>query len=500
MLFYSLNFIFFFLPLTLATFFYIETRFGRRAAIVFLVVMSLVFYGSWNPTFVPIMCLSIVVNYFLGRYLQIMPSLWLLWAGLLANLGLLGYFKYTNFFLDILKSLGGPHWHVEGIVLPLGISFYTFQQISWLVDSYAKNVDTRTEGFWRYALFVCFFPHLVAGPLVDHSEMMPQFSRDTTFRPRWSSIAIGLSIFIIGLAKKVILAEAFAAYSTPVFTDAAHGTVPCTTAWVAGLCYTFQVYFDFSGYSDMAVGLARMFNIRLPMNFNSPYKESSIIGFWKCWHMTMTRFFQTYVYTPLSISLLRLQGKYGIRSNVAIYIAVFVTLVAIGFWHGANWTFIVFGILHGCAIVFNRLWQGIQRKLGLSPLPKALGVFLTYSFFMLTCIIYRAENMGVAWNMYVSMFSPEALGIDDIKLKKISLLCVGVFICFFMPNTQQILQSYRPVLDFGNVQQLARDAFLYKMRWRPAKAWFVILIVLSFLSLDLLLDANKVQEFIYFQF
>ena len=498
MLFYSLEFLFLFLPIVLACFFYVETRLGRKAAIIFLVVTSIAFYGSWNPAFVPLLLASIVVNYFLGRYLQVHTSRYLLWGGILLNLGCLAYYKYTNFFLDAVDAAAGTNLQVAQIILPLGISFYTFQQIAWLVDSYAQDVHTKKEGFWRYALFVTFFPHLVAGPLVSHSEMMPQFSKDSNFRPRWDSLAVGLSIFIIGLTKKVILADEFATISTPVFTNAATGTVPMLSAWLGALCYTFQVYFDFSGYSDMAIGLGRMFNIRLPMNFNSPFKAPSIVEFWKRWHMTMTRFFQTYVHMPMSVSLLRWQTRRKIKGNYAIHFSTFVTLLAIGLWHGANWTYIIFGAMQGFAILFTHLWRALVKAKTVPALPKAGGIFLTYLFFSLSCVIYRAENLDVAWNMYLSMFAPEKFLPPDFRPEKILLWAVGAAICFFAPNTQQIMSNYQPVLDYKNVQNIM--ARLRNWRWRPSTAWCVTILVLFVANLNFLLDDNRVQEFIYFQF
>ena len=413
----------------------------------------------------------------------------LLWAGIAANLLLLGYCKYMNFFLDIANAAAGAHWHASPVLLPLGISFYTFQQISWLVDSHAGNADQRPDGFWRYALFVSFFPHLIAGPLVDHAQMMPQFAKESMFRPKWRSLAVGFSIFIIGLSKKVILADAFGAIATPVFADAARGAVPCLNAWAAAFCYSLQIYFDFSGYSDMAIGLACMFNIRLPMNFNSPFKSPSIIEFWKRWHMTMTRFFLTYVHVPLSVMLLRLRGKRDMRGDLPIHFSTFVTLLAIGFWHGANWTYVIFGALQGGAILLNHLWRAQRR-----PLPAVMGIFLTYCFFTLSCVVYRAENLGVAANMYRSLL---AFGTfhPPYRLDWGMLWLAGACICFFLPNTQQLMRGYSPVLDARNIQKILRGA-----KWRPSAAWCLALTGLYIVCIGFLLDANRVQEFIYFKF
>lgn len=248
------------------------------------------------------------------------------------------------------------------------------------------------------------------------------------------------------------------------------------------------------------VGVARLFNIRLPMNFNSPFKAASIVELWKRWHMTMTRFFQTYVHMPLSITLLRIQMKYKIRGNLAIHISTFVTLLAIGLWHGANWTYVIFGAMQGCAILLNHLWRAWRIRRGTGSCPAPAGVFLTYIFFALSCVIYRAENLDVAWNMYRSMFLPGAWLAHDFKPEKIALWLGGALICFCLPNTQQIMQRYMPVLDHHNIQKIMRETLFFRAVWRPTAAWCAALLALYVLSLDILLDANRVQEFIYFQF
>lgn len=503
MLFYAFDFLFFFLPLVLLGYFLFASRLGRRSAIIFLVFASLLFYGCWNAKYLLFLIPSIAVNYFLGRWLQKHQSKPLLTLGVLANLGFLGYFKYTNFFLDIVDGLASTSWQIESIVLPIAISFYTFQQIAWLVDSFSQKIDTRTEGFWRYALFVSFFPQLIAGPIVHHSEMMPQFSRDSTFRFRWTSFTVGLSIFIIGLTKKVVLADGMAAIATPAFSSAASGSVAFVDAWMAAIGFTLQVYFDFSGYSDMAIGLARMFNIRLPVNFNSPLKSPSIIEFWTKWHMTMTRFFQAYVHVPLSIFFFRRQMKLGFKGNLSMHITTFITLLAIGFWHGANWTFIVFGLMHGVMVVTNHLWKSFRKKHKIAALPRIAGVSLTLFTFILTCVTYRAENLDVAWSMYGSMFAPVTLAgeifVSDLY-QNIIITLIASITALFLPNTQQLMQRYNPVINMEFVEKIHTKRFLKKLLWRPNYAWLVTLAIMWVWSLYTLLDANKVQEFIYFQF
>jgi len=290
MLFNSAEFIFMFLPVVLLVFYMIGSFGNHRVAISWLVGASLFFYGWWNPAYLGLMLGSILFNYAMGAVLvggkDGAHARLMLAVGVACNLAILGYFKYANFFVGNLNVLTGSSYHLETIILPLAISFFTFQQITFLVD--ASRGETREYNFLHYSLFVTFFPQLIAGPIVHHREMLPQFAKDSIYRVNQSSLAIGLVIFLLGLFKKVVLADGVAAYATPVF-DAAESGVVITffEAWAGALAYTFQLYFDFSGYSDMAIGIARMFNIHLPLNFNSPYKAVNIIEFWRRWHMTM---------------------------------------------------------------------------------------------------------------------------------------------------------------------------------------------------------------------
>lgn len=469
-------------------------------AAVFLVLASVVFYGTWNIAFVPLLAGSVSVNYAAGRHLQHNASKLVLWLSIALNLTVLGYFKYANFFVSNAAALTGHDWSASKVALPIGISFYTFQQIAWLADSYLNKRPVHKGGFWRYALFVTFFPQLLAGPIVRYEETPPQFSRHITYSFQWDSLAIGMSIFIIGLSKKLFVADELNLIATPPFVEATSSPVAFVNAWTAVFCYAFQIYFDFSGYSDMAIGIARMFNIRLPMNFNSPFKAAAIIDFWKAWHMTMTRFFQSYVYTPLSIILFRVQTRYGVRGNLFMYVSTLITLLAIGFWHGANWTFLVFGLLHGCAIVINHIWRALSKKGSVPHIPHYLGVFLTFFFFMLTCVIYRSENMAAAMNMYHSMFSPVEFIGEKIKINTFIFVVGVACACLFLPNTQQIFHRYLPVADLRNMLKFPSRSVFRRLAWRPNVLWGTLLLALYIISLDRLMDANKVTEIIYFKF
>jgi len=357
MLFNSYQFIFLFLPITLLGFHLLGKEGYNRTAIAWLVGASLFFYGWWNPAYLALILFSIVFNYGVGVSLGYAPNSpkkkSVLFLGVASNLGLLGYYKYANFFIENINVITGAEIVLDQIILPLAISFFTFQQIAYLVDVYRDKV--KEHNFLHYCLFVTFFPQLIAGPIVHHKEMLPQFAQAITYRLRAKHLAVGFTIFVIGLFKKVVLADGIAVYATPVF-EIAEFNVALTffEAWGGALAYSFQLYFDFSGYSDMAIGIARMFGIRLPLNFNSPYKAISIIDFWRRWHLTLSRFFRDYVYIPLGG-----QRKGEIRRLVNLAI----TMLLGGLWHGAGWTFVFWGGLHGLFLVINHIWSNAKIKM-----------------------------------------------------------------------------------------------------------------------------------------
>lgn len=308
----------------------------------------------------------------------------ILTAGIVFNLGLLGYFKYADFFVANLNALGAD-FTLPNVVLPLAISFFTFQQVAYLVDSYRG--ETQEYDFLNYALFVTFFPQLIAGPIVHHKEMMPQFASRWNLVKRYRNIALGLFIFSMGLFKKVVIADTFAQWATPGFDVAP--TLNFFEAWATSLSYTFQLYFDFSGYTDMAIGAALLFNIKLPINFNSPYKALDIQDFWRRWHMTLSRFLRDYLYIPLG----------GNRKGPGrTYVNLFATFLLGGLWHGASWMFVIWGALHGTALVVNRLWQ----KAGL-VMPKVLAWVVTFNFVNFAWIFFRAEEMDDALKVIKGM-------------------------------------------------------------------------------------------------
>ncbi len=350
MLFNSYEFLFAFLPVVLLMFFTIG-RYSRLLAAGWLVLASLFFYGWWNPHFVALLMLSVTGNYLAGRQLsrqQRTPGgKRLLTLAIAGNLGMLALYKYSNFFIATVDHTFDAHLGGLNIVLPLGISFFTFTQIAFLVDAY-RGIATEFN-FVHYTLFVTYFPHLIAGPVLHHKEMMPQFASRDCYRIVPANVVTGVLFLTIGLAKKILLADNLSPYVAPVFNAADHGVaLNLLAAWTGALAYTFQLYFDFSGYTDMAIGISRMFNIVLPLNFNSPYKSTNIVEFWRRWHMTLSRFLRDYLYIPLG----------GNRDGAAHrYLNLMITMLLGGLWHGANWTFVIWGGLHGLFLSINHAWR-----------------------------------------------------------------------------------------------------------------------------------------------
>ncbi|MDA9590039.1 MBOAT family protein [Opitutales bacterium] len=346
MLFNSLEFFIFFVVTAVG--FFSLGRFNMRAALGWLVLCSLFFYGWWNPPYVLLIVGSILFNYVCGWSLYRRRSKVVLVFGVALNLCAIGYFKYYDFFLSSMAWGMGTDYNFANIILPLGISFFTFQQVAYLVDAYVHEAGEKN--LIDYALFVSFFPQLIAGPIVHHQDLLPQFKQDETFRPRAGAIYTGLTIFFIGLFKKVVVADGVAPYANAVFNYAdAGGGVTFFEAWGGALAYTLQLYYDFSGYSEMAIGLACILNIRLPLNFNSPYRARSIIDFWRCWHITLSRFLRDYLYIPLGGS--RKGGKARRYGNLM------VTMLIGGLWHGAAWNFVFWGGLHGAYLLINHAWR-----------------------------------------------------------------------------------------------------------------------------------------------
>ncbi|MGR9037820.1 MAG: MBOAT family O-acyltransferase, partial [Gammaproteobacteria bacterium] len=373
MLFNSYGFIFLFLPVVLTVFFMIGKKEHHSIAIAWLVGASLFFYAWWNPAYLGLMLGSILFNYAIGISLSSdefkSSRKGILIIGITANLALLVYYKYANFFVDNLNALFGRFLYLDTVILPLAISFFTFQQIAYLVDTYKG--ETKELNFLHYCLFVTFFPQLIAGPIVHHREMLPQFERDSLYSINVKRHAVGYTIFAFGLFKKLVLADGIAAYAIPAFQAADAGIqLTLFEAWTGALAYTFQLYFDFSGYSDMAIGLAMMFGIRLPLNFNSPYKATNIIEFWRRWHMTLSRFMRDYIYIPLGGNKKGLVGR---------HLNLMITMLLGGLWHGAGWNFMFWGGLHGFYLIANHFWRSFfTGKAATSGMGRGFGWLLTF--------------------------------------------------------------------------------------------------------------------------
>lgn len=380
-----------FLPVALAGFFLIALR-SHRAAAGWLALASIIFYGVWNPRFVALLVASVVFNYGMGvaiaRSRGRGRASWVLITAIAVDLGLLGFFKYTNFFITTFNDLSGAQIPLAHIVLPIGISFFTFTQIAFLVDV-SRGVATEYD-FIHFLLFVSYFPHLIAGPILHHKQIMPQFAAPATYRFDPSLFAEGFSIFLIGLAKKIMLADSLSVFVIPLFDAVEHGVaVTFFEAWGAALAYTFQLYFDFSGYSDMAIGLSLLFGIRLPLNFASPYKSRNVIEFWRRWHMTLSQFLRDYLYVPLG------GNRLGPRRR---YVNLMLTMILGGLWHGASWTFVAWGALHGSFLVINHGWQRLWAAGSEWPrfATNTIAVFatmLTFFAVLVSWVLFRAQSM-----------------------------------------------------------------------------------------------------------
>lgn len=453
MLFNSIAFIFWFLPIIVFGFFAIA-RFNRAAALGWLLLGALFFYGYWNPKYITLLLASMVWNYSFGYLISecqikkhVGKAKAVFITAIIVNLSVLAYYKYANFFLSQLDLLTSSHFTLNNIILPLGISFFTFTQIAFLVDVYQQKVKERNP--LHYFLFVTYYPHLIAGPIIHHAEMMPQFTNKNTFQFNWQNFSVGTLIFAVGLAKKVLLADQLAPYADTIFKLSTEGkAITFADSWVGVLAYTFQLYFDFSGYSDMAIGLSKMLNILLPVNFNSPYKAANIINFWRQWHITLSRFLRDYLYIPLG----------GNRSGrIGRYRNLFLTMVLGGLWHGASWCFIFWGVLHGTYLIINHTWQHALKALGLQSLTtnkayKLAGWALTFLVVTFAWIFFRADNMQAGGYLLVTMLGYHGIGAltlmgGALESSVLYYLSAAAFICFLLPNTQQIFYKFKPGLE-----------------------------------------------------
>jgi D-alanyl-lipoteichoic acid acyltransferase DltB (MBOAT superfamily) len=497
MLFSSYTFLFQFLP-AVALAFAAARRHSPRAGILVLVGASLFFYGAWRPIYLLLLTASIAANFSLGLLMaDPLRRRAVGIVGVALNLALLCFFKYTDFIFANVHALTGAPLPFMNIVLPLGISFFTFQQIAYLVDV-MRGVPVERD-ILSYGLFVAFFPHLIAGPLVHHAEMIPQFKRERTGRSAVLA-ARGLAILAAGLFKKVVIADNLAQFVSPVFAHLdAGGGVTTSWAWLATLSYTLQIYFDFSGYSDMAVGLALLFGIRLPVNFRSPYKAQSIADFWRRWHITLSRFLRDYLYIPLGGNRL---GEWR------RYLNLMLTMLLGGLWHGAGWNFLIWGGLHGLYLCVNRLWQGMRAvTVPANRLAAMLSWSITFFAVVIAWVFFRAKTLAGAWQMLAGLFGIEAgssayvspgilrmmdlpvlVGEQRLLLIGASAVVLTLAIALWLPNVPQLF-GYR---EYRRAPE--RSAW---PRWRPNSAW-ALLSALAFAAS--LFGMWQHLEFLYFQF
>lgn len=490
MLFNSYIFIFVFLPVALLVFFGCVQFGSVRAARVWMAIASLFFYAYWNVTYLPLLLISIALNYGIGqeinraragsRYAKI-----LLVGGIGANLAILGYYKYASFFASSANELLQTNWQLPDIVLPLAISFYTFTQMAYLVDAYRGEIKNANYDFVTYGLFVSFFPQLIAGPILRHDELIPQFRKERNFFFSPRNFARGLTLFILGLSKKVLIADNLSPWVASVFDHAS--AVSFLEAWIGALSYTLQLYFDFSGYSDMAIGLGLMVNIRLPINFNSPYKATSIADFWRRWHITLSSFLRDYLYIPLGGNR---------RGEIRRYINLIITMLLGGLWHGAGWSFVIWGGLHGLFLAIEQAW----RRLNIA-LPKILAWAIAFIAVLVGWVLFRAPTIKDAIEILQAMagtkgiFLPqtfqsflgwlpvgglfkgwqELVYLPDIGGRNSIVILVALMLAVtLLPNSQQIMERFKPT-------------------------WWVAGLA-STLALFCLLSLNRVSEFLYFQF
>ena len=493
MLFNSFEFIVLFLPFTLLAFYLAGNLVSGRLAMLLLVISSLFYYGWWNPNYLVLILSSIIFNFCMGKILgnQNRSAVFrksILIFSITANLLTIGYFKYANFFVDNVNFFTGSTFHLEKIILPLAISFFTFQQITYIVDSYQGY--TKEYQFLNYCLFVTFFPQLIAGPIVHHKEMMPQFTQPNIYRLNFDNLANGFCMFLMGLAKKILIADTVGADASRIFSISESGqALDFFTAWQGALAYTFQLYFDFSGYSDMAIGIGLMFGIKLPLNFNSPYKASNIIDFWRCWHITLSRFLKDYVYIPLGGNR---KGKFY------RYVNLMLTMLIGGLWHGAGWTFIFWGALHGFYLIINHGWNYGRKKLGhdlknKSPINSLLGIVVTFLCVVVGWVLFRSESISGAANMYNGMIGLNGIGsgaLVNIGLSLQILIC-GVFVWFF-PNTQ-IFMKYLDKPQEKEYFWTSKFRFSYNNFY---VIYFTVILILCYLAMN----ARKGSEFLYYDF
>ena len=505
MVFNSFEFLLVFLPVTYAGFVLVHRLWGWRAVYPYLAFASLVFYAQWSLEIAAVLVASATGNLLAAKFIVARrekgaSTRGYLIAAVAANILALGLFKYANFFLDTVNAVSGSGFSHLNIILPIGISFYTFIQIGFLVE--ASNGQAAVRSVGRYFLFASFFPCVTAGPLVLQKEMFDQMGDrdDPAFSP-WR-VSVGLTMFGMGLFKKVVMADSIAPFADAAFNGVADGAaIGLVEAWVGSLCYTLQLYFDFSGYSDMAVGLGYLFGIKLPLNFNSPLKARSITDFWRRWHITMTRFFTNYIYTTTAIKNTRRAaiGQYGPVKKFLAAAAwpVILTFLVAGIWHGAGWTFVVYGLVHGFALAINHGWREFKMPT-VSPL---VGWLLTMLVVVSGLVVFRAPDLETCGAILAAMWGiSQFVGSGNAEMVTLDLpFSVGLIaiygaIVLTMPNTQEILRRYWVSSD---PQPDATNTIPFWMEWRPSRVWAISAAIAMVVAFTMM---GSNTSFLYYKF
>ena len=543
MLFNSYIFLFAFLPVTLAGFYLLGTR-SRNLALAWLILASLVFYAWWRPFNVLIIAPAVMINFATARWLQRLSadktkaatSHMVLLLGIAFNIAFLGYFKYANFAVTVANDLTDANFVLTQVILPLGISFITFQKIAFLIDVHARRIESFT--FRDFSLFVLFFPQIIAGPIVHYREMMPQFQK-LSCRFDKMNLAVGLTLLIVGLFKKVVLADGIAAHASPIYdAAAAGGAISLFPSWIAAIGFTLQIYFDFSGYSDMALGLARCFGIRLPANFNSPLKATNIVDFWLRWHMTLTRFLTAYLYNPLVLWLTRRRLARGLgvlstrNASWSAYLQLLagptiLTMLVSGVWHGAGYPFILWGLLHGLFLSINHGWRLLRPRFWsdnarYARFMRPVGFVMTFIAVVSSMVLFRSTTGGAAAELLKGMVGLNGVSVPQKLLEQLGPLAgvlqhvvtatgagtarelyvstawvVGLMlVALTLPNSMEIVSRYEPAIGI-KAMPAGKNWFARAFAWNPSLSWAFVMSVLAVAGT---LSMGGKSEFLYWQF
>ena len=504
MVFSSLEFIYLFLPPVLMVFFLLRYLNWEKGIIWWLIIASISFYAWWSPLHLILLLISVCVNFGLHRVILRTGSKATLIFGITINMATLAYFKYADFLIGNFNSIFSAEVPLIHIILPLAISFFTFQQIAFLHDTYIGKIAECD--FAKYCLFVVFFPQLIAGPIVLQKHTIPQFTLSVFRNRTFVNLSVGTTLFMIGLFKKIVLADGVAPVANTVFALADAGeAVPLEAAWMGIFAYSFQIYFDFSGYCDMALGLARMFGIRLPLNFNSPYKALNIVDFWRRWHITLSVFLRNYLYIPLG----------GNRNGpIRRYVNLGATMLLGGLWHGASWNFVFWGFLHGLYLSVNHAWSiyapNILKENRYSSLYRTVAHGLTMLFVMIAWVFFRAESFGGAGAILMGMFGLTEFNsvklwadlLQDTSLFWVEVIALSLMV-IWAPNSIEIVKNYRPVIDVNKMMRKAYGVSKFWNKviiWRPSRGWSSALFIVGAISLVQIYRLNELTEFIYFNF